>query len=222
MLTRFTALTLLLLSILSSTLHAQAQAPTDDQQAAQDQMRTMFQTMMQNMQDKGIDPRTFFQQMQSGADPADIQKQLIDQGIIDQKMIDQMQSTMQSLQASTIKAQLNPTDDEWKTLWPLIQKVLTASAAINGTRAGGGGMMGGGMGFMTAQPANSDLAKATRALRQALKDPTTSAEQFTAVLSDYRSERAKAQATLNAARQDLTSVLTVRQEAILATMGILE
>ena len=62
---------------------------------------------------KGIDPRTFFQQMQDGADPADIQKQLLSQGLIDQKTLDQLQSNMLALTASRIKSQLGVTDADF-------------------------------------------------------------------------------------------------------------
>jgi hypothetical protein len=191
--------------------------PTQEMQQVQ-QMQQVFQTILQNMLAKGIDPREFFQQIQNGADPAEIQKQLIDQGLIDKKTLDQLQSTMQSVTANRIKLQLDATDDDWKALWPLIRKVMAAAAAINGTR-GGGGMAGF---FTTPSATGADLSRTRRALRDALSNPATPPEKFTALLADFRDAREKAQAELDSTRQDLIDAVTVRQEGVLATMGILE
>jgi hypothetical protein len=220
MLKQLAASMLLLVAILSASARAQEQqGPSDDQMAMMQAMQPLFQTMMQNMAAKGIDPGQFFQQMQNGVDPAEIQKQLIDQGLIDQKTLDQVQANVQGIMSNSIKRRLEATDEEWKTLWPLIQKVMTASAAVSGGR-GGPGMMGGGLISPPSTP--TDLTKATRALRDVLKDPGNGAGRVAAALKDYRDARAKAAVQLEAARQDLIATLTVRQEATLADIGILE
>jgi len=219
---QLTACVLLLVAVLSASARAQEQqGPSDDQMAMMQAMQPLFQTMMQNMMAKGIDPGTFFRQMQDGVDPAEIQKQLIDQGLIDQKTLDQVQANVQGILSNSIKRRLEATDEEWKTLWPLIQKVMAASAAVNGTRGGGAGMMMGG--FLTGSSSGpTDLSKATHTLRDVLKDPGNGAGRVAAALKDYRDARAKAAVQLDAARQDLIAILTVRQEATLADMGILE
>ena len=200
-----------------ATQPAEPPQPTQEQQQFQ-QMQQVFQTIIQNMLAKGINPRDFFQQMQNGADPADIQKQLIDQGLIDKQTLDNLQSTMQSVVANRIKLQLDVDDLEWKVLWPLIQKVMSASAALNGTRGGGG--MGG---FFTVQsPAGADLSKARRALNAAINDPATHSDSFTSLLRQYREARDSVQQELDTARSDLISALTTRQEGALVSMGLIE
>src|SRR5215510_702640 len=114
------------------TLRAQPQQAEDPQAV----MQEMRQQILQNMAARGIDPQQFFQEigqkMQNGSlDPADIQKLMIDKGIIDQKMIDRMQTAMQSGMMSNIREQLGSTDDEWKVLLPKIQKVVLLSTSID-------------------------------------------------------------------------------------------
>jgi hypothetical protein len=204
----------------SARAQAQDQAAMDDQAAMREAMQPMFQTIMQNMNDKGIDPRTFFQQMQNG-DPAEMQKQLVAQGLIDQKTIDQVTYNVQTIQSKSLKRQLGATDEQWTTLWPLIQKVMKASATANGSRGQMGGMGMGG--FMTSMPAaGNEVSRTRKALDSAIKDPGTGAAEFAAVLKDYRAARAQAQADLDAAKQELVSALTTRQEGVLTTLGIIE
>jgi hypothetical protein len=191
---------------------------SDDRQALMDQMRENGLKIMQNMQAKGIDPGQFFQQMQGGGDPADIARKMVEQGIIDQQTLDQMQTTMQKLSLLSIKDRLQATDAEWAVLEPLLQKVEAASGVV--TRPGMGMMMGG---FIASKsPAVLDLSKAKQALAAATKDPNTTAEQFAAALKAVRDARDKALGELEEARQALVGVLSVRQEGILASMGIIE
>jgi hypothetical protein len=215
-----------MLGLIALPAHAQDQpapaattAPSpSDEQAVQQQIREQFQTMIGNMVAKGINPQDFFQQIQNGAAMSDVEKQLIDQGIVDQKTIDQMQSNMLFLTSRRIQRQLDATDEEWKALWPLVQKVMTASAAVNGNRPGAGMSRF----IASTTPAAIDLAHATQALRAATQDPKTTPDQFTNRLSAYREARAAMQAELETDRENLRSVLTLRQEGELTTMGLLE
>jgi len=206
-------------SILFTSVQAFAQnqpAPSPDQQAMIQQMQQMGQTIMQNMQAKGMDPQQLFQEIQNGTDPADIQQELIDKGIIDQATVTQMQANVQKLAFSQIRTQLNITsDDEWAALEPMILKVLAATGAVDRASPLAG--------LITSQSAAAaDLAKATRALRAAIKDPTTSGDQFATLLQAYRDARNAARGELKAARSELISVLTVRQEGVLTALGLLE
>ena len=221
MLKRLTVLLLMMVTLLSTSARAQAQtAPSADEQAMRDQLRQSFETIMQNMQAKGIDPGQFFQQIQNGADPADIQKQLVDRGIIDQDTLTKMQTNMLKLTTSRIRDQLDVTDSEWEALAPLVQNVMADMAAVNRT---GGGMGGGMAAFMTQQsPAAANLAKASRDLRAALQDPTVPAQQVASLLRTYRDARSKVQDELDSARIQLSSVLTIRQEAVLSALGLLQ
>ena len=67
-----------------------------------------------------------------------------------------------------------------------------------------------------AHPAES------QALRDALEKDSTSAEDLKAKLNAIRETRKKATAELATAREELKKVVTVRQEAVLFSMGILE
>jgi hypothetical protein len=220
--------------VLSVPMFAQDQAPSagaatgspqtqpgntqPDQSAQMQQVRSIFQDLIQKMIARGISPGTFFQQMQNGVDPADIQKQLIDQGLIDQKTLDQLQSAMMSMVAGRIRAGMDVTDDEWQVIWPMIQKVMAASAAVNGTRSGNGMAA-----FFTRQTkVEADLAKAKRALVAATADTSTSGNRIATLLHDFREAHEKARDELDVAQEQLISTLTVRQEASLAAMGIIE
>jgi hypothetical protein len=170
---------------------------------------------------KGIDPQEFFgqirQQMQDGTfDPAQFQQMMIDKGIIDRQMAEQMQTTMQSATMARIREQLAANDAEWKVLQPKIQKVLLLLAAASppGQSAGMSMMLGAPVGV-------SPVAKATKDLRAALKDPHTSEEAFGTRLRAWREAHEKAKADLATAQKDLTDVLTIRQEAALMQMGLI-
>jgi len=215
--------TIMLLGLIVRPARAQTQPATSapsptDEQAVQQQIRDTFQSIIGNMIARGINPQDFFQQIQNGAAMSDVEKQLIDQGIVDQKTIDQMQSDMLFLTSRRIQRQLESTDEEWKALWPLVQKVITASAAVNGNRPGAGMSRF----IASTTPAAVDLAHATQALRAATQDPKTTPDQFVNRLRDFRDARARMQAELDTDRENLRSAVTLRQEGELTSMGLLE
>jgi Spy/CpxP family protein refolding chaperone len=192
------------------------------------QMQDFQQKMMQNMQDKGIDPQEFFggmaQGMQDGTlDPADIQQMMMDKGIIDpdmaaqmQKMQTDMQTAQTKTQVDSLKDQLGATDAEWTALQVRIQKVLDCMAVLGqNAQVGRMGGFGGG------QPTASDLAKALKDLRAAIKTTTTSDDDVKAKIKSWRDAHEKAKNDLVSAQKDLTDLLTPRQEAILTNLGIL-
>jgi hypothetical protein len=145
-----------------------------------------------------------------------------------------------------IKTALKATDDEWAVISPLLDKVMTAQrATMQGRfggfgRRGGGGPGGGGPGgpggggpggggqgggpggggggggrFGQASP-EAD------ALNTALQSDGTTDADIKTKLQALRDARKKAAADLDAARADLQKVLTLRQEATLVSMGLLE
>ncbi len=206
-------------------------APPSDDDALASQVQDTFRQIIQNMIAKGIDPRQFFTQMQSGTDPADIAKQMVDQGLIDPQSLTQLQTNTQKLSTGRIRARLEATDAEWAVLEPMIRKVMTAQAALQragGSMTGGGG--GGGAmrsglmsGFGAVQtPAGIDLSRAVRTLRTALQSKHASPDEITAALAALRDARDRAAAELAAAQKDLTSAVTTRQEGVLTSLGILE
>ncbi len=128
-----------------------------------------------------------------------------------------------------IKTQLKASDDEWSVIQPKLDKVMDAQRAMRpgwGMRGNRGNRPGGPEGGAGGAPASdrpqSDLEKATTELRTALDAESTSATDLAAKLAAVRAARAKAQAELTAARDELKQLLTARQEAVLVMMGSLE
>jgi Spy/CpxP family protein refolding chaperone len=157
-----------------------------------------------------------------------------------QQRIEQFRQQM----ADRMKQALGATDEEWKVLQPRIEKVQTLSRQ---TRGGGMGMMfsngrrggpGGGPGGDKREgdkregdkrDANrpddrpqSEVEKKVEALQKVLDNKDAKPEEIKASLSALRGARAKARAEHEAAQKELREVVTVRQEAQLVSMGILE
>jgi hypothetical protein len=142
---------------------------------------------------------------------------LLDLGVIDKPMIAKMQGSFQSLALSRIKEQLEVTDQEWTALLPKVQRVLNAQTNIDRRGMSGGRGMGG---FFGAQ--NNDLANALKSLRATVKDQSATPDDFAIKLASWRAANEKATSELTDAQNDLASVLTVRQEAILVAAGLLQ
>ena len=135
-----------------------------------------------------------------------------------------------------VKTSLKVTNDEWTVLQPLIEKVTTKQRDAMAGRFGGFGGRGGGPGGDRGgapggtsggapggeRGADRPGAAESQALRDALEKDSTSAEDLKAKLNAIRETRKKATAELAAAREELKKVVTVRQEAVLFSMGILE
>lgn len=140
-----------------------------------------------------------------------------------------------------LKASLKVTDDEWAVIQPLMEKVQTKLRDSMSTRGfgGGGGPSGGGdprrrggdgggtpSGGTPGAPGGQRTDRPTSperdALRTALEDEKTTPEDIQAKLAALRDVRKKSEGELAAAREDLRKVLSVRQEAALVGMGILE
>ena len=145
-----------------------------------------------------------------------------------------------------LKTSLKVTDDEWAVIQPLIEKVQTKQRDSMSSRFGGfgggpggppggdrrRGPDGGGGGTPSAGSAPSGGGDPNRteragsaereALRTALESEATTPEDIKAKLTAVREVRKKSEAELAAAREDLKKVLSVRQEAALVAIGILE
>ena len=127
-----------------------------------------------------------------------------------------------------IKERLEITNDvEWTAIQPLVEKVMqvrreTMSGMRGPGRRGGGGENAGGGpggpggrgGFGAASSPEAD------ALQQSL-DAKASADVLKAKLATFRDARKAKEAALAKAQEDLRKVLTVRQEATAALMGLL-
>lgn len=124
-----------------------------------------------------------------------------------------------------IKTALKATDDEWTVIQPLLDKVEKAqidfmmsgnfSSGFGGRRGGNGGGGPGNNPFFQSSP---DV----QALSDAVQSDATSNDDLKAKMTAVRAARKKAIDNLAAARADLQKVLTLRQEAVLLSMGILD
>ena len=126
-----------------------------------------------------------------------------------------------------MKEAFGATDEEWKALQPLVEKVQTLSRQVRG----GGMMMGrGGRGPRGAdQPAEGaaapqlpDVEKKMADLQKVLQNKESKPEEIKKALADYREARGKARVDLEKAQKELKAVLTLKQEAQAVTMGMLE
>lgn len=124
--------------------------------------------------------------------------------------------------AERLKTSLKVSDEEWGVISPLIEKVQTKQREAMAGRFGGG--FGGGRGGDRGGSETSDRpgAAESQALRTALENESTSPEDLKAKLNALRDVRKKGAADLAAARAELQKVVTVRQEAVLVSMGLLE
>ena len=121
-----------------------------------------------------------------------------------------------------MKEALKVTDEEWTVLKPLIEKVQTAQREAGAGRGFGGRGPGGPGGGDNNTPDTRPGAAESAALRTALESDSTSADDLKAKLAAVRAVRKKGTADLAVAREELKKVVTVRQEAVLVSMGILE
>ena len=138
---------------------------------------------------------------------------------------ERMQQMRQRME-ERMKSDLGVTDEEWKALQPKIEKVMTLSRDVRGPMMGMGGRggrggRGGGEGEAQSAP-QSGLQKQQQALRAVLDKQDAKPAEIKTALRDFRDARAKARAELEKAQKDLRGVVTIRQEAQLVMMGVLD
>jgi len=143
---------------------------------------------------------------------------------------EQMRARMEQFRqeaAKRMKEALGASDEEWQVLQPRIEKVQTLSRQSRG----GMGFMGFRGGFRApereGQPQAPEreqtaIEKAMDGLRKVLENKEAGADQIKGALTALRQARAQAKEELNKAQDSLREVVTVRQEAQLVAMGILE
>lgn len=123
---------------------------------------------------------------------------------------------MRKMMSDRLKEQLGVGDEEWTALEPLVQEVMTAQREL---RSGGRRMM---FGPPPREGENENSSTETEALRTLLDNPNAQAPDIKAKLDAYRAAVAKKETALKEAREKLRSALTIRQEAQLVLMGILD
>ncbi len=151
-----------------------------------------------------------------------------------------------------LKESLGSSDDEWKVIEPQIEKVMTLARQSSpmmsmwgrGGRGRGPGSGPGGPGGDNAgappaggpqagapQPGGprnpgdqpqSELAKISQELSALVADKSASNDAINAKIKAFRDAREKARAELTAAQKELRELLSLRQEATLVSMGLLD
>ncbi len=145
---------------------------------------------------------------------------------------------MQQMMQQRMQEQLGATAEEWKVLGPRVMKVMNLSRQASpgmggmfrmgmGTRRGGaqggpGGPEGpGGPRGPFAQGEPTEVDKAYEALQTTLESTAAAPDEIKTKLTALRAAKEKAKAELATAQQELKQVLTLRQEAQLVLMGML-
>jgi len=159
---------------------------------------------------------------------------------------------MRERRMEQIKEQLSVADDEWAVLKPKIEKVQQLQMESMMSRMGGmmGGMMGGrrgqggqggppgggqggeqggppgggpgGMGGLGGMMANNPIAEKVRDLQTTVSNQNASEADIKAKLDALREARKLSQEEMTKAQTEVRELVTVRQEAVLVTLGVLD
>ncbi|HYG22791.1 MAG TPA: hypothetical protein VEH04_08420 [Verrucomicrobiae bacterium] len=113
-------------------------------------------------------------------------------------------------------------DGEWKVIQERAQKVWEAQLSVGAMRIRGGGRGGGGGGGgFGGGRGNFQPSPEAEALRNAI-DNNAPTEQLKAALQKYRDARKSREAALEKAQADLKQILSVKQEAVAVSQGLLD
>ncbi|MBN1517804.1 hypothetical protein JXA32_14665 [Candidatus Sumerlaeota bacterium] len=118
------------------------------------------------------------------------------------------------------KEELNVTDEEWQVIEPLLTKVSEKQQSLR--MAQFRGMMGRRGGQGGGPWDDQEMPAAVTELQTLLEQENPSADEIKAKLAAYREWRTQLEDDLNAAREELKKVLTLKQEAQMVMMGVLE
>jgi flagellar biosynthesis chaperone FliJ len=129
---------------------------------------------------------------------------------------------MQQRMLDRLKTQLGATDDEFSAIEPKLTAVMTAQRDLMGNMFGRGRRGPGGNGGGQNGATQSDLAKALADLQTTLDQQDSTPDDIKGKLDAVRAAKKTARETLSKAQDDLKSVLTQRQEAVLVENGLLE
>ncbi len=144
---------------------------------------------------------------------------------------------MRQMMEQRMREQLGATEQEWKVLGPRIVRVAELGRQTSGFGRGGmmfgmGGRRGGpggpdGNRFGGGRPGAPDreptaVEKAQEQLRTVLENDSATPDQIKKELTALRTAKEKAKQQLAAAQQELRKIITVRQEATLVMVGMLD
>ncbi len=131
---------------------------------------------------------------------------------------------MRQMMLQRYKDALGATDEEWTVIEPKLDKVTVLSRDLRAGGRGGFGRGGRGGNAPAATPATppTEVEKATTDLQTALDNPQADPKLIKDKLTALRTAREKVRQQLDKASADLKAVLSVRQEAQLVMMGIVD
>lgn len=122
---------------------------------------------------------------------------------------------MEARMMERIQERLGASDDEWKAIGPLVKDVSAKQRDLRGAR-----------GFMRRRRNEGEdqapEAKSASDLLEEAVENNSSSEVIKTRLDAYRKEQAQKEEALEAAQEKLRGVLTVKQEASLVLMGMLD
>jgi hypothetical protein len=137
-----------------------------------------------------------------------------------------------------LRESLGASTDEWKILQPMIEKVQTLQRQARGGMGRPGGFGDRPRGDrrpddrrpedrrpddrQQGDRQQSDVEKKTEALQTLLQNKESKTDEIKVALAALRESRAKAKAEVETAQTALRQVVTVRQEAQLVMMGVLD
>ncbi|MGD0390215.1 MAG: hypothetical protein ABSC42_14810 [Tepidisphaeraceae bacterium] len=184
----------------------EAKLPKLVQQVFQD-----FRTVNQNMdQDQAQQWRqSMFQQL----------------GPVMQRNQQKMQKAARVARLLSLQEPLGASDEEFAAILPSLEKVADAQLEAGGGMArfrNFGGPPGQGTNGPQNNPNPSPVDKASADLQAAVDDPNSNPDLIKNKLDMLRDAKAKASQDLLVARNELRSLLTVRQEAVLVAQGMLD
>ena len=143
---------------------------------------------------------------------------------------DQMRQRMERFRqraAERIKQRLTVSDEQWKVLSPRIEKVQgllrdSQGRQMRGRGRGRSGRRDAEARGRTADREQTDVQKKSDALRTLLENEQAKPAEIKPALSALRKARDESRQELGAARKELREVATLRQEAQLVLMGLLD
>jgi hypothetical protein len=128
---------------------------------------------------------------------------------------------MQQMMLDRVKEELKPTDEEWKAIEPLVGPVMQKQNEMRMNAFRRMGRQGGPQGGQRPQ-ADANVDPAVKGLEDALASADTPAKDVEAKLKALRESRKAKEEELKKARAKLREVLSIRQEARLVLMDILD
>jgi len=134
---------------------------------------------------------------------------------------------MQDMISQSLKQMLGSTDEEWSVIGPMVLKVYSlVSSQSSGVQIrsimGRSGNQGSQMRGVNRPSFSSTEDVALEELKSLLESEETTNTQLKNKVSEIRNAREKSRQDLVKARKELREILTLKQEATLISVGLLE